>query len=256
MVRTLGRQRPNFKIPEPGPNDGTAGSIVPGACAIAANSARIPPGPLPAARHPYKAAPFRRNDVLLNFLPKGLVAFPGSGITNNLVDKARKIGTRSALDQAAPLAGWDLPPAFQTLCRLMEARSPKAGRREYVQVLRLLESFGLEDLHDAVKDALRLGAIGFDAVKHLVLCRVEKRPPKLDLDVYPYLPGRHRLRRGQASGAVPGREAPAEARPRRLPVSAEGRRRQGLGRQLHVPAVGGRGMTDSPTSCWHTTSRP
>ena len=38
-----------------------------------------------------KAAPFRRNDVLLNFLPKGLLAFPGSGITNNLVDKARKI---------------------------------------------------------------------------------------------------------------------------------------------------------------------
>ena len=29
------------------------------------------------------AAPFRRNDVLLNFLPKGPVAFPGSGITNN-----------------------------------------------------------------------------------------------------------------------------------------------------------------------------
>ena len=97
----------------------------------------------------------------------------------------QKIG---ALDQAAPLAGWELPPAFQTLRRLMEARSPKAGRREYVQVLRLLESFGLEDLDGAVKDALRLGAIGFDAVKHLVLCRVEKRPPKLDLDVYPYLP--------------------------------------------------------------------
>ena len=39
-----------------------------------------------------KAAPCRRNDVLLNFLPKGLVAFPGSGITNNSIDKARKIG--------------------------------------------------------------------------------------------------------------------------------------------------------------------
>ena len=39
-----------------------------------------------------KAAPFRRNDVLLNFLPKGLLAFPGSGITNNMVDKARKVG--------------------------------------------------------------------------------------------------------------------------------------------------------------------
>ena len=40
----------------------------------------------------------------------------------------------------------------------------------------------------AVKDALRLGAIGYDAVKHLVLCRIERRPPKLDLDVYPDLP--------------------------------------------------------------------
>jgi hypothetical protein len=43
-------------------------------------------------------------------------------------------------------------------------------------------------LQVAVKSALRLGAIGFDAVKHLVLCQIEKRPPKLDLDVYPYLP--------------------------------------------------------------------
>ena len=36
--------------------------------------------------------------------------------------------------------------------------------------------------------ALRLGAIGFDAIKHLLLCRIERRPPRLDLDVYPYLP--------------------------------------------------------------------
>lgn len=64
----------------------------------------------------------------------------------------------------------------------------KMGRREYVQVLRLLETFGIDDLHAAVKTALKLGAVGFDAVKHLVLCQVEKRPPKLDLDVYPYLP--------------------------------------------------------------------
>ena len=97
----------------------------------------------------------------------------------------RKLG---ALDQAAPLAGWELPDAFATLRRSMEARSGRAGRREYVQVLRLSETFGLDDVHAAVKHALRLGAIGFDAVKHLVLCRVEKRPPRLDLDVYPYLP--------------------------------------------------------------------
>ena len=46
----------------------------------------------------------------------------------------------------------------------------------------------MADLRIAVKNALRMGAIGFDAVKHLVLCQVGKRPPRLDLDVYPYLP--------------------------------------------------------------------
>ena len=97
----------------------------------------------------------------------------------------QKIG---ALDQAAPLAEWDLPEEFATLRRLMEARIIKAGRRKYVQVLRLLETFEMGDLQVAVKNALRMGAIGFDAVKHLVLCQIEKRPPKLDLDVYPYLP--------------------------------------------------------------------
>jgi len=96
-----------------------------------------------------------------------------------------KIG---ALDQAAPLAGWNLPEAFATLRRLLEARMGKAGRHEYVQVLRLLETFRLAEVEGAIRDALRLGAIGFDAVKHLVLCRIECRPPRLDLDVYPYLP--------------------------------------------------------------------
>jgi hypothetical protein len=97
----------------------------------------------------------------------------------------QKIG---ALDQAAPLQGWDLPEAFMTLRRLLEARMGKNGKREYVQVLRLLETFRLADVHASVREALRLGAIGYDAVKHLVLCRIERRPPKLDLQDYPYLP--------------------------------------------------------------------
>ena len=88
----------------------------------------------------------------------------------------QKIG---ALDQAAPLAGWELPPAFQTLRRLMEARSPKAGRRGVCA-------------GPAAAGELRAGGSRR---------RREGRPA----------PGRHRLRRGQASGAVPGREAPAEA---------------------------------------------
>ena len=94
----------------------------------------------------------------------------------------------AALDQAAPLQGWDLPEEFATLRRLLESRMGRRGKREFVQVLRLMETFRLEEVHTAVKDALRLGALSFDAVKHLVLCRLEGRPPRLDLDLYPYLP--------------------------------------------------------------------
>jgi hypothetical protein len=38
-----------------------------------------------------------------------------------------------------------------------------------------------------VRDAIDCGTIGFEAVKHLVLCRLERRPPRLDLTAYPYL---------------------------------------------------------------------
>ena len=93
-----------------------------------------------------------------------------------------------ALDQARPLVGWELPEEFMTLRKLLEARLGKAGKREYVQVLRLLEAFRLDEVRQGVAEALRLGAIGFDAVKHLVLCRIERRPPRLDLEIYPYLP--------------------------------------------------------------------
>src|SRR5208283_1382824 len=64
-----------------------------------------------------------------------------------------------ALDQAAPLARLHLPAEFAELRRQMEARQ-----------------------------ALLLPAISFDAVKHLVLCAIERRPPRLDLENYPHLP--------------------------------------------------------------------
>lgn len=94
----------------------------------------------------------------------------------------------NALDQAAPLAGWTLPEEFATLRRLLEARMGRQGKREFVQVLRLMEVFKPEDVAAGVRDCLARGAVGFDAVKHLVLCRIERRPPRLDMTVYPYLP--------------------------------------------------------------------
>jgi hypothetical protein len=39
-----------------------------------------------------KAAPFKRNDQMLNVLPIGVLVFPGSGISANLADKAKKLG--------------------------------------------------------------------------------------------------------------------------------------------------------------------
>jgi len=94
----------------------------------------------------------------------------------------------NALDQAAPLVGWNLPEEFATLRRLLEARLGKPGKREFVQVLRLLEVFRTADVAAAVREAIARGVIGFDAIKHLVLCRIERRPPRLDLRIYPYLP--------------------------------------------------------------------
>ena len=84
----------------------------------------------------------------------------------------QKVG---ALDQAAPLQGWDLPGEFATLHRLLEARMGKKGKREYVQVLRLLETFEMGYVHGTIRQSLELGAIGYDAVKHLVLCRIGRR---------------------------------------------------------------------------------
>jgi transposase len=93
-----------------------------------------------------------------------------------------------ALDQAAPLAGWQLPECFAELRRLLEARLKKHGSREYVQVLRLLETSNFIEVTLAIEDALRLGTISFDAVRHLLLCRIERRPPRLDMENYPHLP--------------------------------------------------------------------
>ena len=49
------------------------------------------------------AAPFKRNDTMLEALPIGVIVFPGSGIVENLADKARKMGI--PVWRFAPCAG-------------------------------------------------------------------------------------------------------------------------------------------------------
>ena len=77
---------------------------------------------------------------------------------------------------------------LRQLRRLLEARLQKHAGREYIQVLRLMETFALAEVTRAVEDALHLGTISFDAVRHLLLCRIERRPPRLDMANWPHLP--------------------------------------------------------------------
>src|SRR5919199_530446 len=93
-----------------------------------------------------------------------------------------------ALDQAAPLQSWTLPEEFQRIRRLLESRMGNRGKKEFIQILRLLEVFEEAIVAAAVVQAMQLGAISFDAVKQLVLARIERRPARLDLARYPYLP--------------------------------------------------------------------
>lgn len=46
----------------------------------------------------------------------------------------------------------------------------------------------MEIVATAATEAIRLGAIAFDAVKQIALARVERRPARLDLTAYPHLP--------------------------------------------------------------------
>jgi hypothetical protein len=86
-----------------------------------------------------------------------------------------------ALDQAAPLQNWTLPEPLQHLRRLLEARMGNRGKREFIQALRLIEVFPETLVAAAALDAIRLGAISFDAIKQLVIAKVEHRPANLDL---------------------------------------------------------------------------
>jgi stage V sporulation protein SpoVS len=94
----------------------------------------------------------------------------------------------NALDQAAALQNWALPDVFAHLRQLLEGRMGRKGKREYIQVLRLLEAMPMAVVTHAVTQAIHMGAISFDAVKQIALARMERRPARLDLTTYPHLP--------------------------------------------------------------------
>lgn len=52
----------------------------------------------------------------------------------------------------------------------------------------MMEDFPEPVVHGAVKEALRIGALSADGVRHLVLASIEGRPARLDTERYPHLP--------------------------------------------------------------------
>ena len=97
----------------------------------------------------------------------------------------RKVG---ALDQAAPLKDWHLPPQFERIKTCLVERDGKSGKREYVKILRLLESYKLEEITQALESAFKMGTISYEALLHYVLRQTEKIPETLDLSGKTHIP--------------------------------------------------------------------
>jgi hypothetical protein len=87
---------------------------------------------------------------------------------------------------AKPLEGWELPAAFSTLRRRMEAEGG-LGTREFVRVLRLLERASLDELTDAIDYALDLDIADADSIRVILEHRRESPVALFSLDGRPHL---------------------------------------------------------------------
>lgn len=108
-----------------------------------------------------------------------------------------------AVDFAAPLEHWELPPCLGILRRKLESDWPPApgsapgskhrpkgylnGTTQFIQVLRLLEDASLSNLKAAVQKALELGTVTPDAVKVILEGQREQPLAVFDLAGRPHL---------------------------------------------------------------------
>ena len=86
------------------------------------------------------------------------------------------------LDHARPFEGWNLPECFDDLQRRLETDYGKQGKRDYIQVLMLLEKYPVARLAKAVKKAVIWGAIRPDAVKQFLFDDPDLRSTAFTLD--------------------------------------------------------------------------
>ena len=94
-----------------------------------------------------------------------------------------------SLDFARPLEEWQLPECFGVLRRRLEGELQSNGRREFIRVLRLLETLELAELARAIERALAIGATTVDAIRILAQQGREQPSQWFSLDGRPHLQG-------------------------------------------------------------------
>lgn len=94
-----------------------------------------------------------------------------------------------ALDFGKPFDDWDLPEGFGILRRRLEGELGSDGRREFIKVLRLLESCELGELAKAIDRALQIGALTVEAIRLLLQDGRETPTKYFRLDGRPHLQG-------------------------------------------------------------------
>jgi transposase len=92
-------------------------------------------------------------------------------------------------DYARPLENWQLPECFALLRRRLEAQHGGPGTREFIRVLRLLESCSLLQLKDAVEYALDIDVVDPDSIRVIVEYRSQTPVELFSLDGRPQLAG-------------------------------------------------------------------
>jgi len=93
-----------------------------------------------------------------------------------------------ALDFARPMEEWELPPCFYLLRRRLESdMENNMGVREYIKVLRLLETTTVPQLAGAIEHALSIGATSVDAIKLILEHRRQVPIALFSLDGHPHL---------------------------------------------------------------------
>jgi transposase len=94
-----------------------------------------------------------------------------------------------SLNFARPLEDWNLPECFGVLRRRLEGERQSEGRREFIRVLRLLETLELAELTRAIERAITIGALTVDAIRLLAQEGREQPSQWFSLDGRPHLQG-------------------------------------------------------------------